>query len=149
MDQEVLETLNREFIKRVLTKILEKIKEEITNEEATKLINEIDEYGASLLHYVTAINYYELIPILHEAGADLNIKTSNNLTPLIIAAAKGHEKSLKKLIRLGAVFWKDESEDEWEDEIANNERERGSNLGSNENSDNEDDDFFRYEYAMN
>jgi hypothetical protein len=35
----------------------------------------------------------------------LNIKSGNNLTPLVIAAAKGHEKSVKKLIRLGAVFW--------------------------------------------
>ena len=65
-------------------------------------MNLVDEKGASLLHYITALNYYELIPILHEYGANVNIKSSNNLTPLMIAAAKGHEKSVKKLMRLGA-----------------------------------------------
>ena len=29
------------------------------------------------------------------------------MTPLMVAAAKGHEKAVKKLMRLGAVFWND------------------------------------------
>lgn len=64
-----------------------------------------------MLHYVTALNYYELIPILYEHGADINVKSSSNLTPLMIAAAKGHEKSVKKLMRLGAAFWNEISID--------------------------------------
>lgn len=63
------------------------------------------------MHYITALDYYELIPVLHEYGANLNLKSSNNMTPLVIASAKGFEKSVKKLIRLGAEFWQ-ESEGE-------------------------------------
>jgi hypothetical protein len=42
---------------------------------------------------------------MHEYGANLSLKTTfkgQELTPLMIAAAKGHEKSVKKLMRLGA-----------------------------------------------
>ena len=46
--------------------------------------------------------------MLHEHGADLNLKSSNDFTPLVIAAAKGYEKSVKKLIRLGATLWKEQ-----------------------------------------
>lgn len=57
------------------------------------------------MHYFTALNYYELIPILFENGANLNLKSKTGLTALVIAAAKGYEKAVKKLIRLGAVLW--------------------------------------------
>ena len=84
------------------------MKQEMTFQEKKSLINSVDSNGATLLHYVTALNYYELIPLLHENGADINIKTTrSSLTPLMVAAAKGHEKSVKKLMRLGAVFWND------------------------------------------
>ena len=63
------------------------------------------------MHYVTALNYYELIQVLVENGANINIQSStNNITPLVIAAAKGHEKCVKWLIRLGAHFWHDSEE---------------------------------------
>lgn len=105
----MLETLNKEFIKRVLEKILAKLKSEKTEAERLALINTLDEKGASLLHYVTALNYYDLISLLVEFGADINVKcVNNNVTPLMIACAKGHEKSVKKLVRLGAEFWNQE-----------------------------------------
>ena len=40
----------------------------------------------------------------------MNIKSANNLTPLMVAAAKGHEKAVKKLMRLGAIFQNDNNE---------------------------------------
>lgn len=46
------------------------------------------------------------------------------MTPLVIAAAKGHEKSVKKLIRLGAVFWTDPTGDDWEDDMTIHEFDR-------------------------
>ena len=55
------------------------------------------------------MNYYEMIPILHENGADINIQSKSGLTSLVIAAAKGFEKAVKRLMRLGAVFWKQNS----------------------------------------
>lgn len=39
LDGEVLETLNREFFKRVLIKILERLKNEVTAEERIDLLN--------------------------------------------------------------------------------------------------------------
>lgn len=45
---------------------------------------------------------------MFEYGADLNLKTKvqndeqKTMTPLVIAAARGNEKSVKKLMRLGA-----------------------------------------------
>lgn len=102
----MLETLNKEFIKRVLQKILNRLREKFSEIDRKQLINDFDQDGNTILHYVTALNYYELIPLLYENGADLNVKSSkNNLTPLMVAAAKGYEKSVKKLMRLGAVFW--------------------------------------------
>lgn len=83
------------------------MRNEIPNDERLMLLNQIDSYGASLLHYVTALDYYELIPILFEHQADINIRSSSCLTPLVIAAAKGYEKSVKKLIRYGAVLIRD------------------------------------------
>ena len=34
---------------------------------------------------------------------------TTNLSPLMIAIAKGHEKSVKKLMREGAVFWNEDT----------------------------------------
>lgn len=45
---------------------------------------------------------------MQDYGADLNILSSNLLTPLMVSAARGLEKSVKKLMRLGAVFWTDD-----------------------------------------
>ena len=42
---------------------------------------------------------------MNEAGADINIKAAgSNISPLIIAAARGNQKSLKVLIKLGATI---------------------------------------------
>jgi hypothetical protein len=49
--------MNREFLKRVMTKILVKMKNELPNDEVIKLLNELDIYGAALIHYATALNY--------------------------------------------------------------------------------------------
>ena len=67
--------------------------------------------GATLIHYFAALNYHEMIQVLSHYGANLSLKTSTidgqalpkqELTPLMIAAARGNEKTVKKLMRLGA-----------------------------------------------
>lgn len=73
-------------------------------------MNSLDEHGCSLLHYVAALDYHEIVNLLHEYGADLSLKTGynsggENMTPLMIAAAKGYQKTVKKLMRLGASLW--------------------------------------------
>jgi ankyrin repeat protein len=102
--------MNREFLKRVMTKILNRMKSELPNDERFQLINESDQYGGSLIHYVTALDYSELIVLLYEHGA--NLKAGSKITPLVIAAGKGYEKCVKKLIRLGAAFWRDDDDEE-------------------------------------
>eukprot|EP00347_Sterkiella_histriomuscorum_P020850 403336227 len=109
-DNEMLETLNQEFTIRVIEKFLIKMKAELPDEERIRLLNEHDQYGGTLIHYITGLNYYKLIPILHEFGADINMRTKKtNLSPLMIAISKGHEKSVKKLMREGAVFWNEDT----------------------------------------
>jgi hypothetical protein len=74
-------------------------------DEVIKLLNATDSEGAALVHYVAALNYHEVIPIIHSFGGNLSVKTScglRELTPLMIAAAQGNEKTVKKLMRLGA-----------------------------------------------
>lgn len=80
------------------------MKEKMSSEERINILNEQDQNGACFIHYVTALNYYEMITLLHDNGADINLLTKSGLSPIVIAAAKGHEKSVKRLMRLGAVF---------------------------------------------
>ena len=88
------------------------------------------------MHLVAALNYYEIIPLLKDYGADLNILSADHLTPLMVAAARGLEKSVKKLMRLGAVFWT-------EDLVGANgsqHREAGKELENSSYESDEDDD---------
>lgn len=39
------------------------------------LVNSLDNSGCSLLHYVAALNYHELVPIFYHFGANLSLKT--------------------------------------------------------------------------
>jgi ankyrin repeat protein len=100
--------MGREYIKRLMQSLFEKLKEKFqgtAGEQLQGLLNSFDEYGCALIHYIAALNYHELVHILYEYGANLSLKTAtqrNQLTPLMIAAAKGHEKTVKKLMRLGA-----------------------------------------------
>jgi len=60
---------------------------------------------------VAALDFYNLIQSFSAVGADLNVRTvETHLTPLIISAALGHEKTLKRLLTYGAVFWEMEGD---------------------------------------
>jgi len=71
-----------------------------------QLITELlmpDETGVSLIHYLAILDYYEVIEVLICMGADVNLKVNEtNLTPLIIAAARGNEKTVEILVQQGA-----------------------------------------------
>jgi len=54
-------------MRTLLDKLFNKNPEELKHE-----LNYKDERGLALIHYVCALNYHELIPILHEYGADIN-----------------------------------------------------------------------------
>ena len=51
------------------------LKENLDQDEFIKLINESDEYGYSLIHYFTEVDYFECIKVLISFGADVNIKS--------------------------------------------------------------------------
>ena len=61
-----------------------------------RLINEFDQFGYALIHYFTEIDYHECIKVIAKSGGDVNLKAKNesNSSPLLIAAARGHEKSV-------------------------------------------------------
>jgi hypothetical protein len=64
MDEEVLETIGREYIKRVMNTIFARIKETEGEKPLHEIVNDFDEYGCSLVHYMAAINYHEIIALL-------------------------------------------------------------------------------------
>ena len=71
--------------------------------EVARVLNEPDEAGVSLIHYLTALDYPELIKFVHSYGADINLKAKDsNFTPLVIAAAKGQDNLVRTLMSLGA-----------------------------------------------
>jgi uncharacterized protein YpbB len=74
-NEEVLETISREYISRLLQTILERLKAKNTHEEFLNLLNSIDLSGCSILHYVAALNYHELVSIFYQFGANLSLKT--------------------------------------------------------------------------
>lgn len=65
-----------------------------TDQIATEL-DMPDETGVSLIHYLAVLDYYDVIYVLLQMGANVNLKVSGtNLTALIIAAARGNEKTV-------------------------------------------------------
>ena len=59
------------------------------------LLNHIDEHGYALIHYFAKINYFEVIQMLKEHGADMNILTRDEMhSPLVIAAIHGYEMTV-------------------------------------------------------
>lgn len=85
-----LENLGRQSFIMIVTRLFSLLKEKFP-QQYSDYINELDEHGVALLHYFAALDYSELIQVFKEFGADLNIKTENNLTPLIISAARGNK----------------------------------------------------------
>ena len=48
-------------------------RQEIKNE-----LDNIDEYGFAIVHYFAYLNYYEIIEIIQEYGADINILSTES-----------------------------------------------------------------------
>ena len=76
----------------------------VNDDETIKYeLDQLDIYGVSLIHYFTVLDYHELIQLIVTHGANPNIKAKGSFyTPLIIAAARGYDHSVKVLIELGA-----------------------------------------------
>jgi len=99
MKDEELETIFREQFGKVCVEVLQKLKEKFGSVRTANFLNSYDEHGCALIHYISVLDYYELIEPLHSFGAILDIKTQNEqLTPLVISAANGNKKTLSQLL---------------------------------------------------
>lgn len=92
-----------EMIKAVKATVTAFAKRTENQAEVVRVLNEPDEAGVSLIHYLTALDYPELIKFVHSYGADINLKArDSNFSPLVIAAAKGQDNLVRTLMSLGA-----------------------------------------------
>jgi len=80
---------------------IKKVRELLSRQDIN--INATNDTGYSALTWASARGNNEIIPLLIEAGADLNKrKVSEEFTPLTIAASNGELASVKLLIEAGA-----------------------------------------------
>ena len=57
--------------------------------------------GRSGLHFAARGNYGELLELLlTQTGVDVNIRNSNNMTPLMVACERGHENIVRRLCQV-------------------------------------------------
>jgi len=63
-DEQVLETISREYIKRILETLLSKLQAAFGKEECIRQLNAVDSQGAALAHYLAALNYHEVFPVM-------------------------------------------------------------------------------------
>ena len=56
-----------------------------------------------MIHYFVCLDFEDIVYLLESYGADINIRDKvNGLTPLVVAAAKGLDKTARVLVSLGA-----------------------------------------------
>ncbi len=58
-----------------------------------------DENGNSLIHYVAAGGYHELMPLLLEKSVAIKLKNNDQQTPLHLAALNNHSKTVDSLLK--------------------------------------------------
>jgi hypothetical protein len=102
LSNEQLELLTHAHFMQIARKLFNKLREKFGAKRTALMLNEKDSQGCALIHYIAALNYYEMIELLRSYGAALDIKTDNeHLTPLVISAAKGNKKTLSRLLSFG------------------------------------------------
>ncbi|PAA57810.1 hypothetical protein BOX15_Mlig019302g1 [Macrostomum lignano] len=82
--------------------LLKHLREKLEEEALKKAIKMKDHDGNTMLHYAVVSNEAEKIELLVGRGADINAENSDKSTPLLIASALGHTKSVIKLLKLDA-----------------------------------------------
>eukprot|EP00118_Oscarella_pearsei_P024796 m.306816 g.306816 ORF g.306816 m.306816 type:complete len:119 (+) comp41605_c0_seq1:188-544(+) len=58
--------------------------------------------GRMAIHFAADYGHPEVIKYLADCGADLNVKDSYGITPLLSAVYEGHVECIKLLIKMGA-----------------------------------------------
>ena len=70
--------MGRELTLKNLEKLLLMMNKKLPQKEVCKSINEVDQFGYSLIHYFTEVDYHECIKVLIRYGGDLNLKAQND-----------------------------------------------------------------------
>ena len=98
-----IQTLNMNTLKVTIENVIAKFKS--LNTDYKEAFNSFDINNFTLLHYICALDYYEIIPIYLQNGISLNLKSEiNSTTPLQIAILKGNTKTVSRLVKLGVIF---------------------------------------------
>ncbi|XP_068698490.1 transient receptor potential cation channel subfamily A member 1-like isoform X2 [Montipora foliosa] len=78
------------------------LKEFLLDSDNVKLLNSLDEEGASLLHFSARLNRAEATRVLIDRGADVDIRLRDGSTPLHVAARFNSASVAQVLLRSGA-----------------------------------------------
>ena len=65
-------------------------------------INDKTDHGFTAIYISAQHNNLEILQLLHQAGADINISDKGGLTPLHIASRNGHLNIVQALLSIGA-----------------------------------------------
>ncbi|CAG9861802.1 unnamed protein product [Phyllotreta striolata] len=90
-----------EAVRKNDLKIVKEFVEVLQQEEMS--VNLVDQNGYTPLHIATLHGYKEIVTLLLEKGANINLSISDNIeTPLSLAIKKGYEDIVKLLLHKGA-----------------------------------------------
>jgi len=73
----MLDVVCKEFTYRVMVKLIESLAEKFDSQETVSYLNEYDEHGMALIHYLAQVNYHEAIKFIIEHGANVNLRSYN------------------------------------------------------------------------
>ena len=79
---------------------VEKIRQLLDNDK--NLLNSKDQSGKTPLHFASQYGHFDMVKILIERGAEVNVENNNGETPLHYASAYGQENVAEFLISNGA-----------------------------------------------
>ena len=87
-DEECLNAINT---------IVEGIKDSCGEDKVKELLDEPDQHGFYIIHYLTKLGFFESIKTVIKYGADINVKYNNSITPLHIAFSSKNKQLIEYL----------------------------------------------------
>ncbi|EAR90936.2 IQ calmodulin-binding motif protein, putative (macronuclear) [Tetrahymena thermophila SB210] len=98
-----LDNLNNQNFNTLLTNILSIAEGNLKKNQIKKWIDQVDDNGYGLIHYVVILGFDSSFNILKEFDCNLNLQSKNKITPLQLAFALNQEKIVEILIKSGAL----------------------------------------------
>ncbi|KAL4459945.1 hypothetical protein ABPG74_003471 [Tetrahymena malaccensis] len=98
-----LDNLNNQNFNTLLTNILSIAEGNLKKNQIKKWIDQVDDNGYGLIHYIVILGFDNSFNILKEFDCNLNLQSKNKITPLQLAFALNQEKIVEILIKSGAL----------------------------------------------